>query len=580
MVETMASPAERAAQVALEHMYSCIDHKRRFLLEAGAGAGKTYSLVKALRHLIDQQGSELLRRKQQVACITFTNVASDEIKSRTDGHPAILSSTIHAFCWSLIKNFQPILREKLPQFSRWSEKVTEGGGIGTRRIEYDEFGHGKIDDTCVSLYHDDVLALTTQLLQYRKFRILLVNRYPILLIDEYQDTDTQIVEAIKTNFLDLNEGPLIGFFGDHWQKIYGSGCGKIEHSTIERIGKKANFRSVPVIVNTLNRMRPELPQEVADPTAAGSVAVYHTNDWRGTRRTEQHWAGDLPEEMAGYYLDRLVERLKTEGWDFSPANTKILMLTHKVLAAKQGYKSIEAVFPFKESFIKKEDPHIAFFVDTVEPVCTAYANKRYGEMFTALGSRTPAVRSHADKVGWARDMDTLLSLRSSGTISAVLDHLKNTERPRFSESVQRREREYAQCSGEPSEEEPSSISQLRKLREVPYQEVIALTEFINERTPFSTKHGVKGAEFENVLVVLGRGWNQYDFNKYLEWAGGLSVPANKQDAFERNRNLFYVVCSRPRRRLALLFTQKLSPNAMTTLSNWFGKENIYSWHPD
>ena len=312
-----------------------------------------------------------------------------------------------------------------------------------------------------------------------------------------------------------------------------------------------------------------------------TMTFYHTNDWRGTRRTGQHWAGDLPEEMAGYYLDCLVERLKTEGWDFSPANTKVLMLTHKVLAAKQGYRNIEEVFPYKESFIKKEDPHIAFFVDILEPVCTAYANKRFGEMFSALGSRTPVIGSHADKVNWAQDMETLLTLHSSGTIGAVLDHLKKTQRPRLPESVQRKERELEQSGGEPSDEEPPSISQLRKLRGVSYQEVIALTEFINERTPFSTKHGVKGAQFENVLVVLGRGWNLYDFNKYLEWAGNPnSVPANKQDTFERNRNLFYVVCSRPKRRLALLFTQKLSPNAMTTLSNWFGKETIHSWHPD
>ena len=29
----------------------------------------------------------------------------------------------------------------------------------------------------------------------------------------------------------------------------------------------------------------------------------------------------------------------------------------------------------------------------------------------------------------------------------------------------------------------------------------------------STQHGVKGAEFENVLVIIGRGWNQYNFGR-------------------------------------------------------------------
>jgi DNA helicase-2/ATP-dependent DNA helicase PcrA len=38
---------------------------------------------------------------------------------------------------------------------------------------------------------------------------------------------------------------------------------------------------------------------------------------------------------------------------------------------------------------------------------------------------------------------------------------------------------------------------------------------LNEPTPFATKHGVKGEEYENVIVVVGRGWNQYNFSDFL-----------------------------------------------------------------
>jgi DNA helicase-2/ATP-dependent DNA helicase PcrA len=87
---------------------------------------------------------------------------------------------------------------------------------------------------------------------------------------------------------------------------------------------------------------------------------------------------------------------------------------------------------------------------------------------------------------------------------------------------------------------------------------------------------VKGAEFENVLVVAGRGWNLYNFNHFLEWAGPGNVPANKRDAFERNRNLYYVAFSRPKSRLAVLVTQELSNRAMGTLTSWFGEEAVES----
>jgi DNA helicase-2/ATP-dependent DNA helicase PcrA len=57
-------------------------------------------------------------------------------------------------------------------------------------------------------------------------------------------------------------------------------------------------------------------------------------------------------------------------------------------------------------------------------------------------------------------------------------------------------------------------------------------------------------------------------------------PADKQEFFENNRNLFYVACSRPKVRLALLFTQTLSANAMEKITQWFGAGNIIALPAD
>lgn len=578
------NPAQKAAEESLGIIYECLEKSKSFRLEAGAGSGKTHSLVKALQYLINKRGTAFTRRNEQIACITFTNVASDEIKSRIDSHPAVFSSTIHAFCWSLIKDFQPFLRENLPNLPNWKERLEEGGGIAGREIEY-ELGYpsAKKEEKTISLHHDDILILTVKLMGQAKFRRLFTARYPVLFIDEYQDTDKDFVAALHTHFLGKGESPLIGFFGDHWQKIYGDeSCGKVEHDALVIVEQKANFRSVRPVVEVLNRMRPELPQAVSDPESEGFVAAYHTNDWAGARRTGQgggHWTEDLPADVAHAHLQALRARLTGEGWNFSFDKTKILMLTHNVLAAEQGYSEIAKVFPGRpNAFVKKEDRHIKFLLETVEPVCSAYENKRFGEMFMELDARTPAIHSHADKMDWVRDMDALLNLRSSGTIGDVIAHLKKTKRPRLPDSLERRERELEQWVNAESVEEPSSISRLRKLRSVRYQEVVALAQFVDEHTPFSTKHGVKGAEFENVLVVAGRGWNHYNFNQLLEWAGDPdSIPADRK-AFERNRNLFYVACSRPKRRLAVLFTQKLSDRALATLSKWFRDGNVHAFN--
>jgi DNA helicase-2/ATP-dependent DNA helicase PcrA len=143
------------------------------------------------------------------------------------------------------------------------------------------------------------------------------------------------------------------------------------------------------------------------------------------------------------------------------------------------------------------------------------------------------------------------------------------------ESVETKERVLKNRPQPQNPGESDALEYLRQLRDVPYKQVAALSQFIDEKTPFSTKHGVKGAEFENVLVVFGRGWNQYNFAQFLAWAG-TQIPNDKAEAYERNRNLFYVACSRPKKRLALLFTQELNNAALKTLADWFGNNSIHA----
>lgn len=186
------NPAEQFAKIALDNVFNAIKNKNSFRFEAGAGAGKTYSLVQTLNYLIKTQGKELKRSGKRIATITYTNVAKDEIISRTDGHPVVLAETIHSFCWLLIKDFQPILRSILPVMTeKWIERFTEKGPIGNKTVDYN-LGYPKITEDKVLLHHDDVLKLMVKLLEIQKFRVLLTNKYPYLFIDEYQDTEKNL----------------------------------------------------------------------------------------------------------------------------------------------------------------------------------------------------------------------------------------------------------------------------------------------------------------------------------------------------------------------------------------------------
>ena len=171
-------------------------------------------------------------------------------------------------------------------------------------------------------------------------------------------------------------------------------------------------------------------------------------------------------------------------------------------------------------------------------------------------------------------MDTLVALRGNGTIGDVIDHLNSTRRPRLSDRVAGREDEIAALGSEPTEDEPKTLKRYRELRAVPYKELIAVAEFINGFTPFATQHSVKGAEFENVLVILSSGWNHYNWPQFLELINTQKITDKNTGGFHRCRNLFYVAVSRPRKRLAVLATQALNDSAIEAVTHLFEAANV------
>lgn len=573
------NPAEEASVKALSKIFETLDNGSCFRLEAGAGAGKTYSLIESIKYLIEKKSNLLLRKEQKIACITYTNVAKNEILERTDHHPTIFADTIHAFCWSLLQEFQVKLKDLIPCLGeRWNERIDKVG-ISNQIVKYD-LGFPSIDDQFISLHHDDIVALMALMLNYQKFQRLLKNKFPIIFIDEYQDTDSELASSIVQNLIDNDSGIVVGLFGDHWQKIYGSSaCGLIQSKKgkIIEIEKKANFRSDKNIVDCLNKLRPELPQAESDPASQGSIRVYHTNSWKGTRRGGAHWKGDLPEDDAKTFLNKVKEIIVSEGWNLSPKETKILMLTNNLIASEQKFNNLASCFNYTDDYLKKNDKYIQLFLDIVEPTATAYEQKEYGELFQICKRSYPRMKSQGDKRVWSNNLSKLINIRRTGSVGDVIDLLSECKTPPISSNVLSSEERYKRLIAmSPEDLEESDLTFIRKiktLREVDYQEVINLAHYIDEKTPFSTKHGVKGAQFDNVLVVFGRGWNHYNWNQMLEWFDD-GCPNDKEEMFERNRNLFYVACSRAKHNLAILFTQELSANGLAKVENIFGVDNV------
>ncbi|MDV3876911.1 DNA/RNA helicase [Elizabethkingia anophelis] len=106
-----------------------------------------------------------------------------------------------------------------------------------------------------------------------------------------------------------------------------------------------------------------------------------------------------------------------------------------------------------------------------------------------------------------------------------------------------------------------------RVKEVKFNEFQKLYEYLEGQTPFSTQHKTKGAEFDNVLVVLDNGgWNNYNF-------GNLFLETGSATVLDRTQKIFYVCCTRAKENLAVFFH---NPDAqvIAKAKEWFGDANV------
>ena len=100
---------QKKEQEIIQQLFLCIDESKSLVFNAGAGSGKTYALVECLKYVIQSYGKQLKEHNQRIMCITYTNVAANNIKEKIGNSNLVLVSTIHERLWQLINTFQPEL---------------------------------------------------------------------------------------------------------------------------------------------------------------------------------------------------------------------------------------------------------------------------------------------------------------------------------------------------------------------------------------------------------------------------------------------------------------------------------------
>lgn len=539
-----------------------------FCVEAGAGSGKTYSLNKVIEWLQTNKLEDYRRKKQNIICITFTNAAVNVISERLSKESFIIPSTIHSFAWNAIKQYQSFLISTIasdPEF-----QTNNGNNIKITEVTY-TLGHRYNENGIQYLFHGDVLKLFCTLLDNKKFRRLFSDRYPLILIDEYQDSYKPIVDRFINYFIAIKQGTQFGFFGDSWQTIYQSNqaCGPIENDNLKIIQKGSNFRSAPRIVELLNVLRPELLQKSAIDDFYGEVKVITCDDYKGYRNVSGYLKGDLPTEELRTRLIQVSDKIKRDS--AQDENLKILMITHKILAKQQGYDQLLNILGNKLK--DKEDPFLMFFMETVEPIFKALNESNMQLLFDTLGIERYPIKNKSDKIKWKNFKIDLKKVREKRAID-VFKLIKGCGLipipPKLDEL-------YNQYEIEPKSMYVDKVS-IKTFLDLDYEQFVCAIEFLFPESLYSTEHGVKGEEYDNVVFVISKGWPLYQFDYYAPMiTGNVKIPKDKKSSYERNRNLFYVCCSRPKKRLFFFISLSIDSTFRNFLKALVGDKNICTY---
>ena len=546
----------------------CIDNNKNFVLDAGAGSGKTHTLIETLKNLLEWRGKEYGYTGRKIACITYTNVAADEIMSRINDDPRVHVSTIHSFLWSIIGNYQKELRESLIEMNgtwetgkRVENLAAELGYKDISYVDYRDFRKGKIG-------HDDVIELSYLMFNtYPKLSRFVADLYPVIFIDEYQDTNEKVIDIILNTIGDRYKGRVsIGLFGDWMQSIYESGVGKVdpEDRGLERIVKEENYRSSNRVVQVLNKIRGDI---------CGDIYQAPHSDFDGQAKFYYRKQGNS--ESALRDLKTMLEIDNSWG-----SEMKILALTNRIVAMHSGWETLRSIYNgyakedarFKvDNLLSSKDPYSDLY-EYIEGILLAYEEKDNAELYKIFKNQINK-EGYINKFGlFKRDLSECLSdlwnYCVSGSIEEVCSYILGKDmfpkNPNISRLLREARSEIVGASR-------SKDGPVYYLKDCKYSEVRAMRKYKNEMTPFSTQHGTKGTEYKNVIVILDNGgWPIYNFESAL--TGNNNKKSNT--IYNRSLNILYVSLSRAKENLAVLMAEP-NDNVLDVARNIFGEDNVY-----
>lgn len=602
------------SMLAFEQIQKLIEEGKSFVLEAGAGSGKTYTLIQTLNYLIQNKGEELTKSNQKIVCITYTNVAKNEIIDRIEHNELVIVSTIHEFLWGSLKQFQKQLKIELCKLNQINfEKDKAKGKEDSRyienleerielvdKVEYNDTSFNDFENGIIQ--HDDVIEIAKMMYEnYPLLTDIVSTKYPYIFVDEYQDTAEETIFCLIDCLLKRkNEKCVIGFYGDSHQKIYDYGIGDLEKyytskgGKIELVKKEENYRSSQSVVGLLNNFRSNIQQKPQKDNIGNVKFVYWKNHPEKPKSKIREFNAEIAVVKNQFY-DSVIKRLSESGWIFDgSANAKILVLANSRVAQRAGFGSLYSIFSTrfgqstKERLLDRTHHLITFFVGSIDKKTSQERKTGLEHLigFWIDGNQNEVIRfirkngsflneefKHSHKRQVAKLLETLSTNRKDWKIRDVYEFASQNglvSNRKILEFIERLSIDPEKLNDKEKERQIRDRTLFDSLMDLSYSELLTFWKHVQNNTVFSTKHGTKGDEFENVLTVIDdTEWIQeYNFKNFF------NDTEEKPERKLRTRNLFYVECSRAIDNLIVLFLSELDTMAIINVKTWFGNDNV------
>lgn len=598
-----------------------------FFLYAGAGAGKTRTLVSVLERLQAQIGHRMRLKSQQVGVITYTNAACDEIIHRLKHDSLFNVRTIHSFIWNLIEGFNADiriwLRANLQKEIQQLEKEQESGRATSkasveraRSIENKRARIEQLDSIRVftyspegdnhdreSLNHSEVIAIGTSFLVEKPLmRQLLVSRYSTLLIDESQDTNHTLIDALLLVQSIHADKFAIGFIGDTMQRIYNEGKADLPSiipSAWSTPRLRLNHRSPVRVVELINQIRAEVDgveQKCRLDANDGCIRLFLCGDEEDSHHLIESKARARMAEITGDPLWR------------EPAEVRTLVLEHQMAARRGGFSSVfEPLYrrdKLKSALLKGELPVLRFFTNSVLPIVSAALEGKSFNLMELLRKKSDLLSEGAFRAAGSNQARQLLAVKLA--VQTLLELWDNDSDPKLHKileiihannllpipdalkpfAVTEEEAESEKTEGEQDlgDRASTDLDAIQECLRAPFSEIEKYHGYVSEISTYETHHGVKGRQFERVLVVINDSEARGPSYKYGSLFGTAkssgssrrSSNEEKGSSSDRIRRLFYVTCSRSKNSLAVIvYTQdQTSVQNFATEQSWFKSHEI------